>query len=246
MNMREVKKIIWGGAIWAPAALVLGMIVGGYGPNRDLERTQAELEWVREHGQSRSERLSPLMQIVAPSAIPADPVRDGSEPVPGDDAEDRDADEIADYAESEPPPAPPSLEERLETAREVWQVRSDIARNTFVSLAGLDREEANRFDVLMAAMNLRMRNEFEAASAQIAERETFTAEDVTRMVHQLTGALALTYDEMDRAMPPGWRESAGPELDLVDFIDPGVIEPMLEVESQLEELSAQRPRRRRW
>lgn len=246
----EVKQALWGGAIWIPAALIIGIVVGGQGPKRDLERARAELEWLRAEARPRQVRMDPVMQMVSfpapePTRIETPPRASAPLLAENGDSEDEPlaATEITEPVAS----SAPSLEERLETARDLWQLRVDIARNTFVSRAALDRDAAARFDVLMAAMNLRIRGEFEAIAERIAEEEAFTPEDVTRMIHQITGALTLTYDELDRAMPLGWRSAAGTELDLFDFIDPSVAEPLLDVESLLDTLPERGPgARRRW
>jgi hypothetical protein len=54
-----------------------------------------------------------------------------------------------------------------------------------------------------------------------------------RMMNDLSGALVLTYDEMDRTLPPGWRESASDEFRLTDMVDPSVAAPMTNVTDKM-------------
>ncbi len=236
----EVRRSILGGAVWIPLALIVGIVLGGQGLRRDLARTQAELELARSKARPSQERLDPLMQMVAvPPAETPGPESSRAESRAPREVEVRGEDDPSDATEllSAQTESPQSLEERLESVRDLWQVRVDIARDSFVSNAALDRDDTDRFDMIISAMNLRIRDEFKAVAAIIAEKEDFTPEDFTRVAHRITGAMAFTYDEMDRSLTSGWRESAGTELDMFDFIDPAVTEPLLEVESLLDTLS---------
>jgi hypothetical protein len=116
---------------------------------------------------------------------------------------------------------------------ELWKVRSDVARNTFLARAKFNTEEAAQFDVLLAAMNLRLRATIEQIAVGLRAGETPSPESGVRAIHTLSGALATTYDEMDRTLPPGWRAAGDEPLDLVDFVDPSVAEPLIGVEQLL-------------
>jgi hypothetical protein len=48
--------------------------------------------------------------------------------------------------------------------------------------------------------------------------------------------MVTAYDEMDRAMPGGWRRSAGSRFTMTDFIDPEVARPLVGVEGRLQDL----------
>jgi hypothetical protein len=243
MNARWMDAVK-AGAVLVPAALVVGLVLGGYAPRRDLQLVRAELEWLQSQSGRRGGRLESLTQMVQ---IPAETPRPRRvEPEPRDPASGDEplaeptAQEVAAPVQEETV----TLAERLDTARELWALRSEMARNTFVSRAVLNPEEAARFDVLMDAMNIRIRDGFQNAVVAIESEGELTPERITRLLHEVTGALALTYDEMDRTLPAHWRQAAGRDLELFDFIDPSVAEPLLEVEGLLEE-SPRYDRRRR-
>ena len=55
-----------------------------------------------------------------------------------------------------------------------------------------------------------------------------------RMMNEITDALVLTYDELNRSMPPSWSDDAGNEFQLVDYIDPLVAMPLSGLEDTLQ------------
>ena len=93
--------------------------------------------------------------------------------------------------------------------------------------------QARDFDVLVAAMNLKMEQRIGDWVETIKKSDTVRPEDGARLMHALTGAVVETYDEFDRKMPGTWRESAGEEFMLFDFVNPSVGEKLIDVESTL-------------
>ena len=134
-----------------------------------------------------------------------------------------------------------SLSNRIQQAVELWRLRSDIARSTLIADAGLNEAQAQDLDVLLGAMNLRLGERIGYWAGELARTNyaVLTPETGVRMMNDLTGALVLTYDELDRKMPAGWRTKAGEGANLLDFIDPAVAAPLIGVEQKLQT----RPRR---
>ena len=135
-----------------------------------------------------------------------------------------------------------SLSNRIQQAVELWRMRSDIARSTFIADVGLNEAQAQDFDVLVGAMNLRLSERIGHWADELARTNSapLALDTGMRMMHDLTGTLVLTYDEMDRKLPSGWREKAGEGANLLDFIAPAVATPLIGVEQKLQN----RPRRR--
>jgi hypothetical protein len=129
-----------------------------------------------------------------------------------------------------------SMEERIETAKQAWRVRSDLARNSFLENLDAGREEANQFDVLIGAMNLRLANTIGNWVDTFGEQEVVRFEQGARLIHELSGAVVLTYDEMDRTLREDWREDTDPKFMLYDFIDPSVADPFIDVEDKMRKL----------
>ncbi len=233
------------GLIWLPLVLVLGMAIGSWPARRESARLEREAQELRQQLRQRQRQAGTLSQLTqfirlpeaARSAAPASDVptnapvaspEAGTEPsaatnrarrrLPLSELRGRPGDER-------------SLRERLDEAIEAWRVRSEIARNNFVTRAGLGPEEAAKFDVLVQAMNLRMRDRFEKFAAAVQAGEPITPEVGARMIRDLSDAVVLTYDEMDRELP-SWRQNGG-RLDLGDLVDPSVAEPLLGIEDVL-------------
>jgi len=123
-----------------------------------------------------------------------------------------------------------SLSNSIDNLKKGWQMRTELARNNFVKRVDLDESAETRFDVVIEAMNLRLGATVDAWSARLQEKGYVNEEDGVRMMNEMSTALVITYDEMDRTLPEGWREKAGEKFDLVRFIDPEVLTPLQDLE----------------
>lgn len=118
--------------------------------------------------------------------------------------------------------------EQWEANREAWaerrrvegEIRKAAIRSNFVEHAKLSDAQAVRFDVLVAAMNMRLNEQAkiwrEAADSGAISRSEARA----RMMKEFGTALSLTYDELDRNMPADWRASTSDDgFNLWSFVD---------------------------
>ena len=234
--------------VWIPLAALAGFGLGGWAPRLEARRQELLVRDLRRElaaaGGPRSalETVSNILPLNGSARRPA-PTLSPASPAP----------ETAPSGEpAAPPPAggeaetrgpPASLREAIDSAAQIWKVRADLARSALIERSGFNTDEAARFDVLMAGMNVRLRD----ICARWADRlrnddEPFAPETGVRMAHEFTGALTTTYDEMDRTLPPAWRTSSETPVDLVDFVDPSVAEPLIAVEDKF---NAGLPRGRR-
>jgi len=129
-----------------------------------------------------------------------------------------------------------SLSNNITNLKKGWEIRTELARNNFIKKAELDSNSVTRFDVVIEAMNLRLGAAVDAWSAKLLEQGSVNEESGVRMMNELSNVMVLTYDEMDRSMPEGWREKIGPKFDLVRFVDPEVLTPLQDLED-LEDLT---------
>lgn len=229
--------------IWFPFVLLAGLLLGSWGPRTEVQRardewarTEASLRQTREKA-DRFENMTRMLRI--PSAEPAPPeggaLAPNTEPADALPPPPDDDDAAGDMVKTNPPvPAPSSMKENIQEAIELWKIRSDLARNNFIQRAKLSAEQAVQFDVLVQAMNVRLASQIQQrVDAFKADADAMDAETGVRMIHDLTGAFVLTYDEMDRTLP-GWRgDGAEQDFDLIDFVDPSVALPLVEVEDKL-------------
>ncbi|MBN1672776.1 MAG: hypothetical protein JXR37_17160 [Kiritimatiellae bacterium] len=241
----------------AVISLILGFVLGGWGPRSDLKQAKRENEELRRELRRQQRRGKPnLADVTGMLRIP-----DADEPGK--------AGQPARAGAGGPPPAQPdsaargrdempaseeagarnqnrqrrSLAERIQEAADLWRVRADLARHALVANANLSQDETVQLDVLLASMNIRLRAGMEQAVANFTSGEMLDSEAAVRMMHELTGALVLTYDEFDRTLPEGWRNVAGEDFMLLDFVDPATATPLTEIEDKLRSTGRQRRQR---
>jgi hypothetical protein len=123
-----------------------------------------------------------------------------------------------------------SLSNNIANLKKGWEMRTELARNNFIKKTELDTNTVTRFDVVIEAMNLRLGAAVDAWSVKLLEQGAVNEESGVRMMNELSEIMVLTYDEMDRSMPEGWREKIGPKFDLVRFVDPEVLTPLQDLE----------------
>ncbi len=88
--------------------------------------------------------------------------------------------------------------------------------------------------MLVEAMNLRLEHAIEIWAGILREESMSGREAGLRMMNEITDALVLTYDEMNRSMPNGWGDAAGVDFQLIDHIDPYVASPLAGLEGKFQ------------
>ncbi len=231
-----------------PLVFLAGLLIGGAQPRSELRRLRGELETrkkVESAPVSQSRQLSSFFSML-PMETPR-PAEDSASG-PGanrlEPAAESASDTASTHAESGAN-APKnwrtmSAEERatefkarMEQAAEAWRLRADLARAGFASKTGFTDSEMTEFDVLTKAMNVRLEDLFRQTADQIKAGEPFSPETGIRLMNGLTDAMVLTYDEMDRKLPATWRKDSGNSFDLVTYVDPVVVAPLMEVQDKL-------------
>jgi len=221
--------------------LFIGFVLGRWGPSDDLRRARAELKQLREggspdarSGQSVAVAARGFLQIDEAAVTPAAPGETDS-PTGDEDAPPAvPATNVTAGTASREERPPASMEEELNKAKELWRTRSELARNSFLENTEADQQQAIRFDVLIEGMNIRLKNHIDQWAVEMEGREAIRAEDGARLIHALSGDVVLTYDEFDRSFPEGWREDAGMEFKIFDFIDPSVADSLTGIEEKLD------------
>ncbi|MBP7275073.1 MAG: hypothetical protein KBA51_02590 [Kiritimatiellae bacterium] len=236
------------GWIFLPVALVAGLVLGGWGPRQEVRRLNSELALAQTPARSsgRATALGALGQVL-PVATPerTEPLRPEPQPDADASAENPDAPEVEMESERVEPPDEETIRAGIDQAMEAWRLRSELVRNAFVANNALDASEAARFDTLVAAMNLRIRNDLQALADRLRADDSVTPEDGVRLINGLTSHLLQAYDDMDRAMPASWREASGEEFNLGDLVDPSVAEPLIGLEDRMRGPRGGPPWRRR-
>ncbi|HMP76195.1 MAG TPA: hypothetical protein PKE12_07865 [Kiritimatiellia bacterium] len=125
------------------------------------------------------------------------------------------------------------------TNREAWMeqrrieqlARMQNIRSNLVEKAELNEQQEVRFDVLVAAMNMRLLEQSRTWQEAIENGTMGRHEVRARAMKEIGSALSVTYDELDRNMPPEWRTATTNEsVNLWTFIEPevwGAMRPLM-------------------
>jgi hypothetical protein len=214
----------------AVAALLAGFGLGRWTPTQELRRREAA--WIEERNALQRRSASPstsiareFLRLPAPVAPPTETLPPVPSPAPTS---------TTPAAQESGPQEPPSdFRSGMERARELWITRSGLARNSFLANIGATPDEMLRFDETIQAMNEQLAGKITDWAEVVKENGSVTAEDGVRLMHELSGVVAGSYDELDQRLRPGWREKAGLDFQLFDFVDPSVGESLVSVEGAL-------------
>lgn len=243
--------------ILVPLVFLAGLVIGGLQPRSELRRLRQDLDTRKkvESAPAHQERQLASFLNMLPMAPPAhdpDPALPNTNSPPASlaaaSAEAPTGTVTAAGGEKPVPNMTPeeraaAFKARIEQAAEVWRLRAEIARGSFASKTGFTEKEMTDFDVLMKSMNIRLEDLFVKTADQLKAGEAFTPETGIRLMKGLTESMVLTYDEMDRKLPATWRQDAKTSFDLVTYVDPAVVAPLVEVQDKLPQ-PGDRPRNR--
>lgn len=129
--------------------------------------------------------------------------------------------------------SPEDLRARIAEAQELWGTRVDIARANWKSKLKLTGEAEKAFDAALQEMNEKLYDSVSALATLLAQQEKMTPELGLRLMGDSTTILAETYDKIGTCVAPEMRETVS-EMQVFDFIDPGVAEPLIDVQGKLE------------
>lgn len=224
-------------------AILFGLILGGWGPRRDLKEAQREIEALKARINTGGGRGAGLDGIAALLHVPERSDKTTRDPTGGPAVTPGPAETnwISGQDRTPRPGRTPGtnsservdFRERIQTAAELWKVRRDLARNSFMSRVKPTPEAAARVDVIMQAMNVRLEESVSRWVEYIKEAEDLSPEDGVRIMNELSGIVVMTYDDLDRTLPEAWRDQAGEKFQVFDFINPEVVLPLADVEGIL-------------
>lgn len=235
------------------ATLMIGYLLGSLAPNAKLEKARDEISSLKDSlKDSARKRKNPISGVGAlldvsenessgtsahvhakqhvPDPLTVDEGGGTTTVVIGNAG-------VSAAGDDEAEPAKNSLSNELEFAASAWGVRSELACNAFIENTELDEGQSIRFEVLVDSMNIRLEETVYAWVDKIKADDFKISTDEElgiRMMKDFADILVITYDEMDRNMPAGWRDAAGDTFELTSLIDPDVIKPLIEVEGKLD------------
>ena len=231
--------------VWLPLAAVLGGIVGAWGP---MEELAALKEMGKENrastGPAKLARFDPLSQLINVPDSAKRPRR-ARKPRPTaaekgpETAEDAppEAMQKPPAADKEEPPrpmlSPDDLQARIDEAAEMWRTRIQLARATALEKLGIAQDSAEAFDTALSDMNSRLRDAMQAIADILVNESEATPEIGVRLMNDISAVMVEAYDQIGGCVDAASRGTVS-ELNLMEFIDPSVAEPLIAVQDKLD------------
>ena len=134
-------------------------------------------------------------------------------------------------------PSPRDLRARIEEAQDIWNARVEVARAKWKTKLGMDAAAAERFDAVLDGMNEQLYDTMLTMATLLSRQEKMTPELGLRLMGDATTIMAETYEKIGACVPAERRAEVS-EMQVFDFIDPGVAEPLIAVQDKLEDFQA--------
>ena len=212
-------------------ALLAGLVLGRLGPQDDLRRLSDRVASLQKELASRPHAGGGTMLAGVRSMFRvskqdleagarARRVRAAGDPLTNE----------AFTATNEAPRSRHSFSNQIAKLKETWLLRASIARTNFISRAELDAQQAAEFDTAIEVMNLRVGETVDKWATRIRQEGRMSPESGLRMMNEVSQAMIMAYDDLDRRLPPEWRQKTGPRFELMTFVDPEVLTPLQEFE----------------
>ena len=232
--------------VWIPLAFILGGLVGYWGPSEDVRELKARAE-AAPAAQAPANGFGSFAQLVniPESANPRrmrrrQAEREAAAKAAQEDPSDKGSTNETNVASVEQPspvqrPAisPEDLRARIDEAAAFWRTRVEIARAQTIEQLGLGSDGVAKFDEALASMNGRLRESLQTIADMLADEEAMTPEIGVRLMGDLATTLAEAYDGVGACVDESRRGEIS-ELQLVNFIDPSVAEPLIAVQGKLQ------------
>lgn len=197
-----MARAAFGGIGGAAVGLVLGFVLGGVGPRRELAGLEAENSRLQDElveAQARAGRRSPLsmMGLDRVQAAPQE-TREPVAPEPGEASSGAELSVAGDEANATGTEAgTPEMAPELDAAIEAQRIRREQSRAALIEQAELDEDAVARLDAAVAEMNTRLT----AMGDDLVELALAGAEpdsqDMLRLTHEASGILYDAQVEVD-------------------------------------------------
>ena len=227
--------------VFIPLAFVLGGLVGAWRPNEELKALKARPAEVPQKQQNQAGFDSFAKMVNIPDAAkaprPRRPMRKPAEKADGDakpDAPENVAENKPEERNDQPRReiSPEDLRARIDEAAELWRTRVEIARAQTIDKLGLDAAGTEQFNAAVDNMNLKLRDSIQTIATRLANEENMTPELGVRLMGDLCTTLAESYDEIGQCVGEDRRGEIS-SLELHNFVDPSVAEPLISVQGKL-------------
>ena len=239
---------------WIPVAALLGAIVGSWGAREELrayksigkpgQRTSAQpkrrvdgfdaFARMVQIPDAASRRRSTVKPVARPEISVTNRAAVAHQQSAADSGED-----AGPFRPGNRRQRTQDLGARIAEAQDLWGARVDVVRAQWKAKLKLEGESASAFDAVLQEMNERLYDSVSALAEIVGEQAKLTPETGLRLVGETSTILADAYDRIGTCVAPEMRGEVA-EINMVDFIDPGVAEPLVGVQDKLE-MSVPRP-----
>ena len=237
--------------LWIPLACLAGFVVGSWGARDELRSYQESVKEERNRSAKKAggfDTFASMVRIPDMTRRPRRPKKaspgrkarqpSGEAPVSAN-AKPANAPSVTNVRSAADGNAPRrSVEDlgvRIEEAQELWRARVEVARSQWKEKLKLSGEKEQAFDAALQEMNDRLYDSVAAVAELIAGSDGISPELGLRLVGETTAIMAETYDKIGACVPQAMRSDVS-SMQMVDFVDPGVAEPLVGVQGKLEGL----------
>ena len=228
--------------VWLPLVFIAGGLVGYYGPAEELRSRDVREKEEKTKAKPKN-AFGSFTELVNIPEVAKRPRRvKDTEPATNTTAVAATSDERPNgtnaTAEATAPRrkrvAPEDLRARIDEAAELWRTRIEIARASAIEKLGLDDKGAEAFNDAIEDLNAKLRESIQIVADRIASSEAMTQELGVRLMGDIATSLAETYDSLATCVDEDHRGEVS-RLELTNFIDPSVGEPLIAVQDKLED-----------
>ena len=222
-------------SLYIVLALLAGLVIGSFSVKPDLRKAREEIKSLKGQLSLRSRRdenlrsVTSMLRVPQPGPAPAT----NAPPLPRPVEPVIVVTNMTNMATGEVRAANVntnrSFREQIESAVELWKTRSELARNSFLSNLSATPEQTQMFDRAITNMNAQLAEKIRQWTDYLKQEQEVTPESAVRMMNDLSSTIVASYDELDKTLPADWRDKAGPEFQLLDFVNPEVALPFAEV-----------------
>ena len=256
MNISTPWLKVW---LWLPLSCLIGFIVGSWGAKEELRAYQESVKEERNRSAKKAGGFDTFANLVKIPEMTRRPrkakrparnrkdaqVTNASAAVAKSQGSSLSAATNTSAAVRKTPPrrSVEDLGVRIEEAQELWRTRVDVARAQWKERLKLSGEKEQAFDAALQDMNERLYDSIAAVAELIAESDTMSPELGLRLVGETTAIMAETYDKIGACVPAEMRSHVS-SMQMVDFVDPGVAEPLIGVQGKVENIGHRAERKR--
>jgi hypothetical protein len=212
-------------------ALLAGLALGSWTVKSDLRKARKEIASFKDQMSQRGQRQESIRSITSMLRVPEPPSRqEPTAPVAATNTPSVSV-EVTTNAAPQTKSDRETFREGIKTAMDAWKTRSALARDGFLSNINASPVQTQMFDKSIEAMNKELGDKIQQWTDYLKTQKEVSAETGLRMMNDLSGTIVKSYDELDRVLSPGWRDQAGEQFQLFDFINPEVALPLADAES---------------